>query len=173
MSDKQLILIRHAKSSWDDIGLDDHERPLNDRGERNAPVMGQRLMKLGVNPDKVFTSSAVRAERTAQIICEEIEFPKEHITLKSVLYHADVSTWSEFISGLDDSWRAVMIFGHNPGLTELATSMWQLSVRNVPTCGVLLLGFEGNSWKRVSFGKPVTACFDYPKNKSGLPEVLR
>jgi phosphohistidine phosphatase len=66
-----------------------------------------------------------------------------------------------------------MIFGHNPGLTELATSMWQLSVRNVPTCGVLLLGFEGNSWKRVSFGKPVTACFDYPKNKSGLPEVLR
>ena len=66
-----------------------------------------------------------------------------------------------------------MIFGHNPGLTELATDVWQLSVRNVPTCGVLLLGFEGNSWKKAFFSDPVTACFDYPKNKSGLPEVLR
>ncbi|MDP6905676.1 MAG: histidine phosphatase family protein [Verrucomicrobiota bacterium] len=173
MPDKQLILIRHAKSSWDDIELDDHERPLNDRGERNGPMMGQRLKKLGVNPDKVFTSSAVRAVSTAQIVCEEIEFPREYIIPRRVLYHADVSTWSEFISELDDSWNAVMIFGHNPGLTELAIDIWQLSVSNVPTCGVLLLGFDAGSWEKVFFSQPVRACFDYPKNKSGLPEVLR
>jgi phosphohistidine phosphatase len=66
-----------------------------------------------------------------------------------------------------------MIFGHNPGLTELVTDIWKFSVSNVPTCGVLLLGFDVGSWEKVFFSQPVRACFDYPKNKSGLPEVLR
>lgn len=173
MSDKQLILIRHAKSSWDDIGLDDHERPLNKRGERNAPTMGERLKTLGMCPDVVFTSSAVRAVTTAQIICGKLDFSAEEVIRKDDLYLADVPQWLEIIGELDDAWKIVMAFGHNPGLTELVAGVWRLPILNVPTCGAVVLTFNGGTWKKATLDQPVKASFDYPKNKSALPEVLR
>ena len=173
MSVRQLILVRHAKSSWDDIDLDDHDRPLNKRGERNAPAMGERLKTLGMCPDVVFTSSAVRAATTAQIICGKLDFPEEEIVRKDGLYHADVLKWLGIIRELDDAWKIVMAFGHNPGLTELVAGVWRLPILNVPTCGAVVLTFDGGTWKKAALDKPVTATFDYPKNKSALPEVLR
>ena len=173
MSVRQLILVRHAKSSWDDIDLDDHDRPLNKRGERNAPAMGERLKTLGMCPDVVFTSSAVRAATTAQIICGKLDFPAEEVIRKDDLYLADVPQWLEIIRELDDAWKIVMAFGHNPGLTELVAGVWRLPILNVPTCGAVVLTFDGGTWKKAALDKPVTATFDYPKNKSALPEVLR
>jgi len=78
---RQLTLLRHAKSSWDDARLKDRNRPLNDRGERDAPVMGQRLRARGARPTLIITSPAVRARRTAQIIAREIGFPQEFLQL--------------------------------------------------------------------------------------------
>ena len=172
MPDKQLILVRHAKSSWDDIDLDDHDRPLNGRGERNAPSMAERLMVLGVKPDAVFTSSAVRAVTTAHIVCTKLGFPVERIISEPDLYLADVSTWLEFIGKIDISFETVMAFGHNPGLTELISDVWRLPVVNIPTCGVVFLTFDEGTWGNAVLGKPAAAGFDYPKNRSDLPEVL-
>ena len=75
MADKELILVRHAKSSWGDVDLDDHDRPLNRRGECNAPEMGVRLAGTGVRPQAMFTSTAVRAATTAEIFAEAFGFP--------------------------------------------------------------------------------------------------
>ena len=110
---KRVTWIRHAKSSWGDIDLDDHDRPLNRRGERNATAMGERLKTLGMCPDVVFTSSAVRAVTTAQIICGKLDFSAEEVIRKDDLYLADVPQWLEIIGELDDAWKIVMAFGHN------------------------------------------------------------
>ena len=97
---KQLILVRHAKSDWGDPALGDHERPLNKRGQRNAPEMGERLVEREVRPDRIYTSSALRARTTAMVIAGVLDYPAENIEQVEDLYHAGVSTWLDFISGL-------------------------------------------------------------------------
>ena len=172
MVDKELILVRHAKSSWENPSLADHDRPLNKRGERNAPEMGKRLEAHGVRPDAIFTSTAVRAATTAEFIAESIEFPQDEIVRELGLYHADVGEWLAWMTGLDDAWNTVMAFGHNPGITELVAGVWGLPVQNVPTCGVVSLRFEVPEWKNAATGKPAEALFDYPKNELGMFERL-
>ena len=172
MADKELILVRHAKSSWGDVDLDDHDRPLNGRGERNAPEMGVRLAGTGVRPQAMFTSTALRAATTAEIIAEAIGFPQGEIVKEPGLYHAGVEDWLTWITGLDNAWNTVMAFGHNPGITELVAGVWGLPVQNVPTCGVVSLRFEVPEWKNAATGKPTDALFDYPKNEMGISERL-
>ncbi len=172
MADKELILVRHAKSSWGDINLDDHDRPLNGRGERNAPEMGVRLAGTGVRPQAMFTSTALRAATTAEIIAEAIGFPQGEIVREPGLYHADVEDWLTWITGLDNAWKTVMAFGHNPGITELVADVWELPILNVPTCGVVLLRFELEEWRETAESKPTVALFDYPKNELGSFEEM-
>jgi len=162
---KQLILVRHAKSDWGDPALGDHERPLNKRGQRNAPEMGARLAERGMRPDRIYTSSALRARTTAKIIAEALDYTAEDIEQVEGLYHAGVSTWLDFISGLEDSLSSVMCFGHNPGLTELAHFEFGCELGNIPTCGVLTLDFAGDHWAKVPGTHPDQADFDYPKKK--------
>ncbi len=173
MADKHLILVRHAKSSWTDPRLPDHDRPLNARGMRNAPLMGARAQALGILADALITSSALRARTTAEHFLDALDPTPAKLRVESDLYHADVATWLAFMESLPDTWSSVMAFGHNPGLTELAADVWDLPVNNVPTCGVLWLTFTGPTWKETTTRQPVTALFDYPKNPSNLPEVLR
>jgi len=172
MADKELILVRHAKSSWGDPGLADHDRPLNKRGEHNAPEMGQRLESHGVRPDAIFTSTAMRAATTADTIAGMIGFSADRIKRDRELYHADVADWLAWLAQLDDAWATVMAFGHNPGLTELVAGLWGLPILNVPTCGVVLLHFELKEWKNAAERKPTAALFDYPKNQLGSFEEI-
>ena len=172
MADKELILVRHAKSSWGDPSLADHDRSLNKRGERNAPEMGKRLEAHGVRPDAMFTSTAMRAATTAGVIASTIGFSVDRIKRDRDLYHADVADWLTWITGLDNAWNTVMAFGHNPGITELVAGVWGLPVQNVPTCGVVSLRFEVPEWKNAATGKPTDALFDYPKNEIGISERL-
>ena len=169
---KQLILVRHAKSDWGDPALGDHERPLNKRGQCNAPEMGERLAERKVRPDRIYTSSALRARTTAKIIAEALDYPAGDIEQVESLYHAGVSTWLDFISGLEDFLSCVMCFGHNPGLTELAHFEFGCELNNLPTCGVLTLDFAADHWAKVPGTQPDQANFDYPKNKSEEPEAL-
>ena len=173
MADKHLILVRHAKSSWADPQLPDHDRPLNARGVRNAPVMGARVQALGISAEGLITSSALRARTTAEHFLNALDPAPTELRVEPDLYHADVATWLAFMESLPDTWSSVMAFGHNPGLTELAADVWDLPVTNVPTCGVLWLTFAGPTWKNAAAGQPRTALFDYPKNPSNLPEALR
>ena len=115
---KILILVRHAKSSWKNAYLLDIDRPLNKRGQRDAPVMGKRLAERDSTPDFLISSPATRALTTAEIIAQEIEYPVEDIVVDERIYGADVDDWLEIVQDLDDGWDCVMCFGHNPGITD-------------------------------------------------------
>ena len=168
---KELLLVRHAKSSWDDPHLDDHDRPLNERGLRNAPEMGKRLQGLGIRTDAWISSTALRAITTAEIIAEQIGFPQDQIQRTKDLYHASATELQEFIAGLDDAIGSAILFGHNPGMTSLVANLYGLPIDNLPTCGVVHLQFNENTWSAVSSAPPARAYFDFPKNVSG--EALR
>jgi phosphohistidine phosphatase len=168
---KELLLVRHAKSSWDDPYLDDHDRPLNERGLRNAPEMGKRLQEWSIRPDVWISSTALRAITTAESMAEEIGFPPDQIQRSKDLYHASATELQEFIAELDDRIGCAILFGHNPGMTSLVANLYGLLIGNVPTCGVVHLQFNDNTWSAVSSAPPARAYFDFPKNVSG--EALR
>lgn len=166
---KSLVLIRHAKSSWDNPEVVDHERPLNERGLRNAPEMGTRLKKSSVEYDALISSTAVRAQQTAEIIANSLGWPIREISFGSNLYHASATELQNFISHLTNDYFNVALFGHNPGMTNLVTNLWGLPIDNIPTCGMVRLEFSENCWKEVSSAIPVQAQIDFPKNLSGEP----
>jgi len=168
---KEILLVRHAKSSWDDPYLDDHDRPLNARGLRNAPEMGKRLQGYGIRPRVWISSTALRAITTAEIIAEQVGFPQDQIQRTKDLYHASATELQEIISELDDQIDSVVFFGHNPGVTSLVANLYGLPIDNVPTCGVVHLQFNENTWSAVSSAPPARAYFDFPKNELG--EALR
>ncbi|MCS7057243.1 MAG: histidine phosphatase family protein [Thermoflexales bacterium] len=159
---KKLILVRHAKSSWDDPTLPDHDRPLNDRGLRDAPKMGERLAQRGILPDLILSSSAVRALTTAQLIAEKIGYDRAAIVVDRRIYGAQVSALLYLIQELDDAYRQVMLFGHNPELTELAHH-FSKDIEDMPTCAIVELTFDVERWVEVIHSKPIEVRFDSPK----------
>ena len=163
---KTLFLIRHAKSSWDDSTLDDHERPLNQRGKANAPIMAKRLQKLGIKPDILFSSTAQRAASTAEVFAEHLDFPQPKISYDPDLYLASAGMLQDFICKIENSLNFVLIFGHNPGLTLLVHQVWGLPIDNIPTCGIVSLKFGSSTWEEASSQLPLGATFDFPKNSS-------
>jgi phosphohistidine phosphatase len=164
---KTLFIIRHAKSSWDASNIDDFERPLNDRGKRDAPRMGKRFKEKDIHPDLLLSSPAKRALSTAKRIAKELKYPKDDIKTDRRLYHADEETMLTVVRELKDNRNVVMIFSHNPGLTEFVNSLMngELDIDNVPTCGVVAFQFNFDSWKDVDWGKGKLLFFDYPKSK--------
>ena len=163
---KRLILIRHAKSSWNNPGLTDFDRPLNKRGKRDAPVMGKRLKNRDVKPDLIISSPAKRALKTARIIAEEIGYPKVKIVTHASIYGEGMSALLELIRNLDDSHNRVIMFGHNPDFTMLAEHLTDHRVGNMPTCGIFCVDFEVDSWKQISERKGLFVFFDYPKKQA-------
>jgi phosphohistidine phosphatase len=168
---KTLFLIRHAKSSWDDSTLDDHDRPLNQRGKANAPTMAKRLKKLAIKPDALFSSTAQRAASTAQVFADQLDFPQPKISYDPDLYLASAGMLQDFVGKIENSLNSVLIFGHNPGLTLLVCQVWRLSIDNIPTCGIVSLKFGSSTWEEASFQLPSGATFDFPKN-TGSPLIL-
>lgn len=160
---KTLILVRHAKSSWKDPTLPDRLRPLNKRGKKNAPEMGRRLAGEGIQPELMLSSPAKRAVKTAQAIAEEVGYSVDHIFYDERLYMATLAEWLEVIHNLDERLDTVMMFGHNPGLTELAVDLSAVYIENVPTAGVVKLVYDADSWKKVGKVKPASFNFDFPK----------
>ncbi|MXZ75819.1 MAG: histidine phosphatase family protein [Gemmatimonadetes bacterium] len=161
---KELILVRHAKSSWKDPALSDHERPLNKRGKRDAPEMGERLARSGSDPDLIVSSSAVRALDTARTIAGKLGYPRERIVVEERLFHAGVAELLQVIRGVDDSVDILMLFGHNPGLTDLANHIGPREIFNMPTCAVLHLRFESESWTEVGTIPIDEVMYDFPKS---------
>ena len=171
MNYRNLIIIRHAKSSWNDQSLDDHDRPLNERGIANAPDMSSRLKNLNVKPDALYSSTALRAATTAQIFAEALQFPASKIKHDSDLYLASTGMLQDFIAGLENNLKTVLIFGHNPGLTLLVSQVWGLPIENIPTCGIVSLKFNDANWGNCSAIKPSSATFDFPKNLSSPIQI--
>ena len=127
--------------------------------------MGERLAERGIEVERVISSPATRALATAEVITGEIGHPWDEIIVDERLYHADASELLEVIQGLDDHLDCVMCFGHNPGLTDLVNSLSPYHIDNVPTCGVVELRFDVDTWARVGESEPAEVDFDYPKKE--------
>ncbi len=117
---RELILLRHAKSSWENDAANDFARPLNRRGERDAPRIGNWLRDQGFYPDLILASPAERAKQTILAVSEAMEGKPEQIVWERGIYEANISTLLEVIRGISDDARRVLLVGHNPGLESLA-----------------------------------------------------
>jgi phosphohistidine phosphatase len=160
---KTLIIIRHAKSSWNDASMSDFDRPLNDRGKRDAPVMARRLIKAGIGIDRFVSSPAKRARQTAELFADEYDVKEKKIRFVPELYHAAQPVFESVVDGLDDDDDTVAIFSHNPGITGFVNTLTSaIRLDNMPTCGVFVVKSETKHWKdfraTAQFG-----FFDYPK----------
>jgi phosphohistidine phosphatase len=160
---KRLTLLRHAKSSWADSSLDDHDRPLNKRGERDAPLMGRRLREKQRRPSLILTSPAKRARQTARRIAREIGYPLEFMQTERELYLASPETILGIIAAQDNAFNDIVVCGHNPGITELANRLSAVSIDNVPTCGMVFLEAEIDDWSQLENTRCTLLQFDYPK----------
>ncbi len=162
---KQLLLVRHAKSDWDNIKLSDFDRPLNSRGEKNAPEMARRLLKRGKIPQQIVSSPAVRALTTAQHFAKELGLNKSDIVKEEEIYEALTSTLINVVNLLDNSYSFTALFGHNPGITDLVSKLCNKDLYNIPTCGMVLIQFPFPDWSMISVGTGEIVFYDYPKNE--------
>ncbi len=158
---KKLYIIRHAKSSWKDVALEDFERGLSKRGKANAPMMGERLKKKGVMPDIILSSPAKRAKETAEIIAKEIGYKKK-VLFNEEIYEASVATLCDILRALSNKNKTVFLVGHNPSLNDLA-HYYVSHEANIPTCGIVEIGFYCDAWAEIEPKNAKLLLFDYPK----------
>lgn len=163
---KTLTLLRHAKSSWKNPGLIDHDRPLNKRGKRDLRVMGKRIKRAGIRPSLILSSTAVRAWKTAKGIAKEISYPSEFMEREQRLYHAGVERILSVLAQQDDAFNSILIIGHNPGLTDFANYLVPGITDNIPTCGFVSLRIDSDDWNLKGEKKIELVVYDYPKKKS-------
>jgi phosphohistidine phosphatase len=159
---KTLTLLRHANSSWKDRNLPDHARPLNRRGEKDAPAMAARISDAGIRPSLILSSPAVRAWNTAKIVAKEINYPIEFLQREQELYMADVGDFLTLLGRQDEKFNSVMLVGHNPGLTDFANYLMPNLADNIPTSGVVSMTVETDGWSLAPGSGVELLVFDYP-----------
>lgn len=162
---KTIYIVRHAKSSWDDPSLDDFSRPLNQRGEKDAPRMGKRLKEREVTPDLMMSSPANRAIKTCKVIANILEFPASKIKEDKRLYHADAEIICSILKEVKNPNDVLMIFGHNPGLTDFANKLLNETIFNIPTAGIVAGKLNIHAWSEVKQGCGELMFMDFPKKK--------
>ncbi|MDJ0750952.1 MAG: histidine phosphatase family protein [Woeseiaceae bacterium] len=160
---KILTIVRHAKSSWKDASLSDRHRPLNGRGKRDAPVMGRRIHKHGIRPSLIISSPAVRAWTTAKVVAAELNYPQEFLQRESGLYLAALDQLLDIIMSQDDGFNSLMLFGHNPGLTDLVNYVQPGLTQNLPTAGVVSVGLHQDDWNLYEQPETELLVHDWPK----------
>jgi phosphohistidine phosphatase len=162
---KTLTLVRHAKSSWHDTNLSDRERPLNKRGLRDAPIMARRAVEVGIRPSLIVASPAVRAWTTAKIFAMELGYPVEFLQREDDIYLASLDRLLDVVASQDAGFNHLMLFGHNPGLTDFANYLSPGLTNNLPTAGIVSVEFDRDDW--MLFEKPAIELlvYDYPKKQ--------
>ncbi|UZR94490.1 SixA phosphatase family protein [Chondrinema litorale] len=160
---KTLYLVRHAKSSWKDDSLDDFERPLNKRGQRDAPFMGDKLKEQKIIPDLVISSPAKRAKSTAKIIAKKIGYDPDDIKWKKKIYDAFTEDLLKIIRDQKKDIDSLMLVGHNPELTSLSNYLTDFRIYNIPTTGISCIRFYCDTWEEVQPKAGEQVFFDYPK----------
>jgi phosphohistidine phosphatase len=162
---KTLILIRHAKSSWANPDQSDFDRPLNDRGRRDAPVMAQRLLEKNYKIDKILYSAAVRTTETMQVFRGVLGIDIKNCLSLNELYHAPVFQLQETVSQINSNWDTVILIGHNPGITDFANTLTNVRTDNMPTCAIFAVRADVQSWSAFQTAQKQFLFFDYPKLK--------
>ena len=161
---KQLLIIRHAKSSWATIGQNDFDRPLNERGFRDAPMMAERLLEKKIRIDTFISSPAKRAITTANCFAQVYQFNPQGIETLPKLYHAYSPVFYEVIDHIDDNIRTVAIFSHNPGITEFVNELTRTKIDDMPTCGIFALKANTDKWGSFRKAEKTFWFFDHPKS---------
>lgn len=160
---KTLYLVRHAKSSWDNPDLPDYDRPLNQRGLRDAPEIGRRLALMKTYVEVMLSSPANRAYTTASIIALILNYPQMDIATDEAIYHADRSELVDVLKKQDPGISTLMLYGHNPGLTDLANYLAGADIDNIPTCGVVAIQLQIIDWSSITKNSGKVLFFEYPK----------
>lgn len=159
---KLLLLIRHAKSSWE-VAATDFERPLNERGKKDAPAMAERILKRAIKIETFISSPATRARTTAELFAMKYGFAREMIRYVPELYHAGPAVLYKVIEQTADRFNSAAIFTHNSGITEMVNMLTPVQVDNMPTCGVFAVTVHADHWLDVAQAKKEFLFFDYPK----------
>ena len=158
---KTLYLVRHAKSSWE-FNVDDHQRPLSERGLTDAPRMGAHIRGQIELPQRVISSDAVRAKTTALLYLKELGIPEEELQLDSRLYDFSGNKLDSVIKACDDSIDRLMIFGHNHALTHWVNRYGDLEIDNVSTAAFTAIRFKTDHWSQIRQGE--TLLYIKPKH---------
>ena len=160
---KNLHIVRHGKSSWDFEDISDIDRPLSPRGINNAYLMAKKLSERKVEPDLFITSPANRALYTSIIFARVLKFPYDQIQISDSIYMGYTDELIKLIQTLDNSVSTLLVFGHNPAFTALANQLMDKYVDNIPTAGIVSLGYEIETWEQLGKKSPEKDFFDYPK----------
>jgi phosphohistidine phosphatase len=160
---KTLLLVRHAKSDWNDPSLSDFDRPLNDRGKNDAPVMAHRLLDKDIKIDAFISSPAKRAKKTASVFAKEYKRDKDDIIFIDKLYGAGEDVFYDVIADVSDKYDSIAIFSHNPGITDFANLLTEARIDNIPTCGIFAIQISTKRWAEFRHAKKEFWFFDYPK----------
>jgi phosphohistidine phosphatase len=163
MEVKDVCFVRHAKSSWDQPGVDDYNRSLDSRGLRDAPMMAKKMHEMNLVPDLIITSGAKRARLTADFFRKEFDLSPEKFIVNYKLYEATAEDIYSVIASAPETARFIYIFGHNPTLTWVANSISGVHIDNVPTTGVVHVQTMVSSWKKFKPQYAGFISFHYPK----------
>ena len=162
---RQLIIVRHGKSSWSHENVADIDRHLKERGIHDAYTMAERLKKNSLFPELVMSSPAARALHTALIFARTLKHPFSQLQLQDDFYHGDEQDVLDIIRQAPDDKNSLMIFGHNPTFTDLANLFLPDALEKLPTTGMAFIEFETGSWQKIDKEKVVKTWTDSPKNK--------
>ena len=171
---RTLYMCRHAKSSWSDPHKGDHDRPLNERGLRDAPFMAKIFKDRKEALDLLVSSTATRAAETARQFAQVLEARqgnhfdpaggRPQLLFRDALYHATMDSLLYLINDLPDEAHRIMLFGHNPGATEMVNVLSSADLGNIPTCGMVRIDFPFDSWKLVSRDTGIAVWQDFLKH---------
>ena len=163
-----LTLVRHAKSSRDYPELSDFERPLNPRGRKEAPAIAARLRKADVKPDLLISSPATRAVTTARLFAEELNMHLDEIVLNPHIYEASAWTLLHIVRSLPPEFDDVMLFGHNPGISNFARGLAkECPFDEMPTCAAVRIELPARGWPLIQPGSGKILRYDTPKQDKG------
>lgn len=161
---KTLFIVRHAKSSWSQGDLSDHDRPLNKRGMHDAPMMARLFAEREEQPQHWVSSTALRAKTTAEFFADSFD-PAPSIELTRKIYEANLNSLLQLIGTFPESADSAIMFGHNPGFSYLASSLAHVDL-SLPTCCVVKVELHVDDWKAVSGGTGTLVHLDNPKQHS-------
>jgi len=160
---KTLFLIRHAKSSWKDLTLDDFDRPLNKRGKHDAPFMAKNLQEKGVSLDLIISSPALRARKTSEKFAKCFGLKNKQLIWKKKIYEARESELLKIIKNINPKHSSIALVGHNPEITNFSNALCNKYIYNIPTTGIVEIQFDINDWSKIREKSGRFISFDYPK----------
>ncbi len=160
---KELYLVRHAKSSWTSGAATDFARPLNPRGEKSAPFMAELLLRRSVNPELFISSPANRALTTARYFIAAYGRSPDEIQQEETLYPGNLNGILSVIQKVPDTYRSVILFGHNPGMTDAVNRLGRQYIPNLPTAGIAGFKIETDRWSSILEADRKVVLLEFPK----------